>query len=44
MLDSIEVIVEKKSDIKDLGARAQGEVSLWEAIHELWVWCDQTEF
>ena len=37
-------MVAKSSDIKDLGARAQGEVSLREAIQELRAWCDQTEF
>ena len=43
-LDHIEVMVEKSSDIKDLGARAQGEISIREAIQELRAWCDETEF
>lgn len=43
-LDSIENMVAKQAEIKDLGARAQGEVSLREAIQELRAWCDQTEF
>lgn len=43
-IDAIENMVAKSSEIKDLGARAQGEVSLREAIQELRAWCDQTEF
>lgn len=43
-LDAIENMVAKTVEIKDLGARAQGEVSLREAIQELRAWCDQTEF
>ena len=43
-LDSIENMVAKAADVKDLGARAQGEISIREAIQELRAWCDQTEF
>lgn len=43
-LDHIENMVAKSSEIKELGARAQGEVSLREAIQELRAWCDQTDF
>ena len=43
-LDVIENMVSKTTESKDLGARAQGEVSLREAILELRAWCDKTEF
>ena len=39
-VDAIDTMVKKANDIKDLSARAQGEVTIREAIHELHVWCD----
>jgi dynein heavy chain 2 len=43
-IDSIPDMLKKQNDIKELSARAQGEVTLREAIHELRAWCDQSEF
>lgn len=34
----------KQAEIKELAARAQGEISLREAIQELKVWCETTDF
>ena len=43
-LDVIENMVAQTIEIKDLGARAQGEVLLREAIQELRELCDQVKF
>ena len=44
LIEHPEKIIKKTNDIKDLALRAQGEVSLREAIQELKVWCETTEF
>ena len=44
LLDAEQTILQKSNDIKELCARAQGEISLREAIQELKVWCDTAEF
>eukprot|EP01022_Parablepharisma_sp_SALTPOND_P023029 TRINITY_DN475_c0_g1_i1.p1 TRINITY_DN475_c0_g1~~TRINITY_DN475_c0_g1_i1.p1 ORF type:complete len:3195 (-),score=434.63 TRINITY_DN475_c0_g1_i1:26360-35944(-) len=43
-LSAMPLLLEKASEIKELCARAQGEVSIREAIHELRVWCETVEF
>lgn len=44
LISNIERLLNKGNEIKDLALRAQGEVSLREAITELKAWCDNTEF
>ena len=44
LLDSDEIILKQANQIKELQARAQGEVTLREAILELKTWCDTCEF
>ena len=43
-ISNIDQILHKKNEIKELCARAQGEVTIREAIHELRIWCDTAEF
>ncbi|KAL4440929.1 hypothetical protein ABPG74_009342 [Tetrahymena malaccensis] len=44
LLDADKEILLKMNDLKDLAARAQGEVALREAIQELKQWCDTYDF
>jgi dynein heavy chain 2 len=44
LVDAIPVMLQKQKDLKELVDRAQGEVTIREAINELRVWCDSTEF
>jgi dynein heavy chain 2 len=44
LTDAIPVMLKKSKEIKDLSDKAQGEVTIREAINELRVWCDTTEF
>ena len=44
LLDNDKLILEKANDIRELQARAAGEVTLREAIFELRTWCDTSEF
>ena len=44
LTDSVQNMVKKQKDIKDLSDKAQGEVTIREAINELRVWCESTEF
>lgn len=44
LLDNDKLIIEKANDIRELQARATGEVTLREAIFELRTWCDTSEF
>ena len=44
LVESIDYLLENASDVKELCARAQGEVTLREAINELRVWCETVEF
>ena len=37
-------MLKKAKDIKELADKAQGEVTIREAINELRNWCDSTEF
>ena len=44
LTDAIPNMLKKSKDIKDLSDKAQGEVTIREAINELRMWCDSTEF
>jgi dynein heavy chain 2 len=44
LVEAIPVMVKKAKEIKELGDKAQGEVTIREAINELRVWCENTEF
>ena len=44
LIESIPHMLKKSKDIKDLSDKAQGEVTIREAINELRTWCDFTEF
>jgi len=44
LIDSIPEMIKKSREIKELSDKAQGEVTIREAINELRVWCESTEF
>ena len=44
LVDAVPHMISKSKDIKELSDKAQGEVTIREAIRELRVWCDNTEF
>ena len=44
LVDSVPTMIAKQKELKDLVDRAQGEVTIREAINELRIWCDSTEF
>lgn len=44
LTESIPVMLKKSKEIKELCDRALGEVTIREAINELRVWCENTEF
>jgi dynein heavy chain 2 len=44
LVSSIPVMIKKAKEIKELSDKAQGEVTIREAINELRVWCENTEF
>jgi len=44
LVDAVPTMIKKQKDIKELADKAQGEVTIREAIHELSVWCESTEF
>lgn len=44
LVDSIPVMIKKGKEIRELSDKAQGEVTIREAINELRVWCENTEF
>jgi dynein heavy chain 2 len=46
IIDSVPTMIKKdvSMKIKELAERAQGEVTIREAINELKLWCDTTEF
>ena len=43
-LDSVHYLIASADQVKELQARAQGEVTIREAIQELRVWCDEATF
>lgn len=44
LIDSVPAMLLKSKDIKDLADKAQGEVTIREAINELRTWCESTDF
>jgi dynein heavy chain 2 len=44
IVDSVPTLILKTKDLKELVDRALGEVTIREAINELRIWCDSTEF
>ena len=44
LVDSVPVMIKKSKEIKELSDKAQGEVTIREAIRELRVWCESAEF
>jgi dynein heavy chain 2 len=44
LIDATPVMIKKAKEIKELSDKAQGEVTIREAINELRVWCENTEF
>ena len=44
IIRAMPLILEKAAEIKELHARAQGEVGIREAIHDLKLWCETAEF
>jgi len=44
LVESIPVMIKKAKEIKELSDKALGEVTIREAINELRVWCENTEF
>lgn len=44
LVEAIPTMIKKAKEIKELSDKAQGEVTIREAINELRVWCENTEF
>jgi len=44
LVESVPVMIKKAKEIRELSDKAQGEVTIREAINELRVWCENTEF
>lgn len=44
LIDAVPIMLKKAKDIKELADKAQGEVTIREAINELRTWCESTEF
>ena len=44
LIEAVPHMISKSKDIKELSDKAQGEVTIREAIRELRVWCDSAEF
>jgi dynein heavy chain 2 len=44
LIDATPVMIKKAKEIKELSDKALGEVTIREAINELRVWCENTEF
>jgi dynein heavy chain 2 len=44
LVDAVPLMLKKSKEIKELSDKAQGEVTIREAIRELAVWCDSAEF
>lgn len=43
-VENVPIMLKKTKDIKELADKAQGEVTIREAINELRTWCETTEF
>jgi dynein heavy chain 2, cytosolic len=44
LIDSVPFMIKRSKEIKELSDKAQGEVTIREAIRELRAWCDSAEF
>ena len=44
LIDAVPFMLKHSKEIKELSDKAQGEVTIREAIRELRVWCDSAEF
>jgi len=44
LLEAVPVMIKQAKEIKILADKAQGEVTIREALNELREWCDATEF
>jgi len=44
LVDAVPIMLKKAKEIKELADKAQGEVTIREAINELRTWCESTEF
>ena len=44
LLEAVPVMIKRQKELKELSDKAQGEVTIREAIRELRVWCDTAEF
>lgn len=44
LIDAVPMMLKKAKDVKELSDKAQGEVTIREAINELRNWCENTEF
>lgn len=44
LLEADKAMVQRMNDLKELSARAVGEVTLREAVQELKTWCETAEF
>jgi len=44
LVDAVPIMLKKVKEIKELADKAQGEVTIREAINELRTWCETTEF
>jgi len=44
LIDSVPTMLQKSKELKELADKAQGEVTLREAIRDLKVWCETAEF
>jgi dynein heavy chain 2 len=44
IIDSVPIMLKRSKEIKELSDKAQGEVTIREAIRELRAWCDTAEF
>jgi dynein heavy chain 2 len=44
LTEAIPIMIKKKKEIMELCDKAQGEVTIREAINELRIWCENTEF
>ena len=44
LVDSMGIMIKRQKEIKELCDKAMGEVTIREAINELRIWCENTEF
>ena len=44
LVEAVPEMIKRAKEIKELSDKAQGEVTIREAINELRIWCESTEF